>query len=625
MYVSPGYSSMPVKPNWNQAKTAAKLAHSCAKWFIAAHDGSLPKVAKDGQEQCLSGLIYQMGFARKPGALRDAPHVAPSMEDAVRYVTVLRKGEIFLISLVNQEGKLRSPKSLYKAFETILAVTQDQPSPVENPIPVLTTTNRRDWFKARSVLKEADPGNKANLRYIEDSLTVICLDEHTALTDSERTKNQLVGFKNDIYNRWCDKHQLIVSAVPGDGFSATCEHAFSDAMVWSEWMNAVYFDMTSKGTYLPNPNRSIISEKEREFLVIDSNNIKPHYCVPTPTTAVSDEAMIQAQSQLQSSNNNNNNNSNIQEEEEDDAEGFPVSSSGTTYDDDALLEKPVSAEQVKQSKNTMRQTPVGIVHENGVIRLSFKLNDPAKDAVTKAKNYFSKEVEGLKQVGISLPFGKNDCKNVLKISPDALCQASYHLGYARTHQMMAPTYESCSTGKFFHGRTETIRSATPEMNEFVRSCLLLSSSSSSSSSSEQAQVSTSLLKKAATAHQHIGKEAGNGEGVDRHLLALKLLVTEFGDKDGLAFFSDEMYGRSGTWYMSTSNVSQPALGWFSFGPVTPLGYGLGYCVKDECVNVAVSSTRNHYPEDTDLETDAELLSRNIQDACQDILSMLKKK
>jgi len=49
-------------------------------------------------------------------------------------------------------------------------------------------------------------------------------------------------------------------------------------------------------------------------------------------------------------------------------------------------------------------------------------------------------------------------------------------------------------------------------------------------------------------------------------------------------FTDPTFGYTGTWRLSTSNCTNPALQLFSFGPVTNDGLGIGYvlyCI--ECV------------------------------------------
>ena len=54
-------------------------------------------------------------------------------------------------------------------------------------------------------------------------------------------------------------------------------------------------------------------------------------------------------------------------------------------------------------------------------------------------------------------------------------------------------------------------------------------------------------------------------------------------------FTDEMFAESGTWRLSTSNCSNPALQSFSFGPVCSDGLGIGYLVHKDSINVSVSS------------------------------------
>ena len=54
-----------------------------------------------------------------------------------------------------------------------------------------------------------------------------------------------------------------------------------------------------------------------------------------------------------------------------------------------------------------------------------------------------------------------------KMSPDAFVQMALQLAHYRMHGHSVSTYESASTAAFKHGRTETIRSATPEAAAFV--------------------------------------------------------------------------------------------------------------------------------------------------------------
>jgi carnitine O-acetyltransferase len=54
------------------------------------------------------------------------------------------------------------------------------------------------------------------------------------------------------------------------------------------------------------------------------------------------------------------------------------------------------------------------------------------------------------------------------MSPDGWVQMSYQLAYYKLKGEARSTYESAMTKRFFHGRTETLRSVTNESVEFTR-------------------------------------------------------------------------------------------------------------------------------------------------------------
>lgn len=56
----------------------------------------------------------------------------------------------------------------------------------------------------------------------------------------------------------------------------------------------------------------------------------------------------------------------------------------------------------------------------------------------------------------------------LKVSPDAFIQIAMQLSYFRDQGQFTPTYESSMTRMYRKGRTETVRSCTPEAAAFVR-------------------------------------------------------------------------------------------------------------------------------------------------------------
>ena len=98
--------------------------------------------------------------------------------------------------------------------------------------------------------------------------------------------------------------------------------------------------------------------------------------------------------------------------------------------------------------------------------LEFDFDDSASisKATENTRNYCS-------QIQVELlhfsDYGADFIKSSAKASPDAFVQLVLQLSYYKTHLQVEATYESASTRLFKHGRTETCRSASKEMVEFV--------------------------------------------------------------------------------------------------------------------------------------------------------------
>jgi carnitine O-acetyltransferase len=178
-------------------------------------------------------------------------------------------------------------------------------------------------------------------------------------------------------------------------------------------------------------------------------------------------------------------------------------------------------------------------------------------------------------------FGKDAMKKC-KVSPDAFCQMAMQLAYTRLHGKPPPTYESCSVRKFLHGRTETIRSASIESAAFCNAMI-----AGGSSSKEK----YAMLQQAATTQSTYAREAGQGMGVDRHLLGLKLMVDASKGEEVPAIFNDKAYSESSHWRMSTSSLASEHFSCWGFGEVVADGYGCGYMNNKD--NFACVITSRH--------------------------------
>lgn len=163
-------------------------------------------------------------------------------------------------------------------------------------------------------------------------------------------------------------------------------------------------------------------------------------------------------------------------------------------------------------------------------------------------------------------------------SPDALLQLSLQLGYSLTHpeQRSSPsTYEAASTSAFFHGRTETIRVASPESHAFVTTFR-----SSSASDSEK----ISALKVASARHRTSSIDAASGKGCDRHLFALRSQRS----LSSSPLFNDVAWKTWSTIRLSTSTLSSPALEGGGFGPVGPDAYSVAYGSSNEGCHFSIA-------------------------------------
>jgi hypothetical protein len=133
------------------------------------------------------------------------------------------------------------------------------------------------------------------------------------------------------------------------------------------------------------------------------------------------------------------------------------------------------------------------------------------------------------------------------------------------------------TKSFYHGRTEAMRSATPQAKEL---CQLWSKGTP--------EQKISALRRATLEHSRLVKEAAAGMGVDRHLFSLKCIAEKLG-MPVPPFFQSEAWKTLNHPILSTSNCGNPALRLFGFGPVVPDGFGVGYIIKDNGLSFSVSS------------------------------------
>jgi carnitine O-acetyltransferase len=171
------------------------------------------------------------------------------------------------------------------------------------------------------------------------------------------------------------------------------------------------------------------------------------------------------------------------------------------------------------------------------------------------------------------------------MSPDAFVQVAFQAAYYRMYGSNPNVYESVQTKFFYHGRTEAMRSCTPEAKAFAN---VFCSGAASVNDKVEA------LRRAVGAHVKLVRECSKGGGVDRHLFALNKMWSETCADEGMPIpeiFDDAGWPTLQETILSTSNCGNPALRLFGFGPVSRNGFGLGYIIKDNSISVCAASKR----------------------------------
>ncbi|CAF3492794.1 unnamed protein product [Rotaria socialis] len=229
-----------------------------------------------------------------------------------------------------------------------------------------------------------------------------------------------------------------------------------------------------------------------------------------------------------------------------------------------------------------------IVHE-----LLFIYDSHVLNVINHAINLFHQSAENIDIFVTNVnQCTKEDIKQYVRIHPDTYFQLCLQLAYFKLHgNKPASTYETASTRRFYRGRTETVRTCSPEVVAWCRAM-----------ESERRK----LFLIAANRHQELMAAASENQGCDRYLFALSMMATLTGKPFEL--INDPSWiksGGSGNFILSTS-----CLGFtLSVGGTPPMclnGYGVFYRLGSDAITFSVSAYRNS------TITDAQALAHTIE-------------
>ncbi|WPG97867.1 Hypothetical protein R9X50_00064900 [Acrodontium crateriforme] len=215
-YVSYFYSHRDDRKRRDPAKRAAAISFAALEFKRLVDTGALEPEYMKKLPMAMSSYKYMFNCCRIPAKPSDYPKIYPPNEGA--HILAIHKGSFYKVPHVHN-GKQLSAKELESQFQKILKVGERGPG-----VGVMTTEQRDNWTDMRERLVKANPANKLSLETIEAASFVVCFDDASPVTLSERAHQYWHG---DGINRWFDKPlQFIVNQNGTSGFNG--EHSMMD-------------------------------------------------------------------------------------------------------------------------------------------------------------------------------------------------------------------------------------------------------------------------------------------------------------------------------------------------------------------------------------------------------------
>ncbi|RKP27779.1 acyltransferase ChoActase/COT/CPT, partial [Syncephalis pseudoplumigaleata] len=227
--------------------------------------------------------------------------------------------------------------------------------------------------------------------------------------------------------------------------------------------------------------------------------------------------------------------------------------------------------------------------------LHFVLDDVLEDMLRKTRERVMKAADDPDiRVHHFRAFGIEHIKRTGRVSPDAFIQMALQLAYYTMHGKFTPIYETASTRAYLKGRTETVRSLSPESRAWCEAMR-----NPAVADAERYR----LLQAACKAHARYLKLACHGRGCDRHMLGLRMMLRE-GEQHPI--FTDDAFRMSQNWRLSTSalNTTELSLG-NSFCTMVEDGYSVCYHPRPASLLFVLESKKSS------LETSTHRLERTL--------------
>lgn len=143
-------------------------------------------------------------------------------EPTAKHIVVMRKGNFYAFDVLDKNNCIHSPKEIASSLKSILA---DNTEPAENPIGILTTTERDLWAVTRHHLSSI--GNHDLLKTIDSAILLLVLDDDSIASDYRNLIRKFLH--GNGANRWFDKSISLIVAKDGTA-GVNFEHSWGDGV-----------------------------------------------------------------------------------------------------------------------------------------------------------------------------------------------------------------------------------------------------------------------------------------------------------------------------------------------------------------------------------------------------------
>lgn len=254
----------------DQILKSTVLTLNILKFMKSIEDESLEPELIKNNPFCMESFKWMFNNCRIPGLKSDNNLIFNGKEN--RFMIVISNGYIY--KLKTHDEITDEPLTFQQIYQSLLKIKSISINngPNKNPIGILTSSNRDDWYKNYIKLLKISSKNKTHLNDIFKSSFVLCLDNNSPITIEEKSKNCWFG---NGFNRWFDKPiQIFVSQNGNSGFLG--EHSKMDGtptLRLNDWL----VEQVSKFKFTEDLINSGESNKEKLFTQLDfeiSNTLK---------------------------------------------------------------------------------------------------------------------------------------------------------------------------------------------------------------------------------------------------------------------------------------------------------------------------------------------------------------